>query len=117
MDLKTLLFSIDGRIGRQKYIFSLLLTSLASFVISFIVAFVGALLFGRGAGLIAGWLLIPVNVWVSVAIAAKRLHDRDRSAWFMLIAFVPIVGIWFLVEVLFLKGTEGDNRFGKDPLV
>ena len=34
----------------------------------------------------------------------------------ILIAFVPILNLWYAIEVLFLRGMEGDNRFGVDPL-
>jgi uncharacterized membrane protein YhaH (DUF805 family) len=48
---------------------------------------------------------------------AKRCHDRDRSGWFQLISLIPLIGsIWLLVEVGFLRGTPGPNRFGPDPL-
>src|SRR3989338_4432536 len=49
--------------------------------------------------------------------AAKRWHDRDKSAWWILIIFIPIVGqLWTLIENGFLAGTNGENRFGADPL-
>jgi uncharacterized membrane protein YhaH (DUF805 family) len=52
-----------------------------------------------------------------LAIDIKRLHDRNRSGWFILINFVPVVGsIWFLIEVGLLAGTDGPNRYGEDPL-
>ena len=47
----------------------------------------------------------------------KRWHDRDKSGWWMLIVLIPLVGlIWFLVELGFLPGTPGPNRFGPPPL-
>lgn len=47
----------------------------------------------------------------------KRWHDLDKSGWWVLINFIPIVGgLWCLVECGFLKGTVGPNRFGPDPL-
>ena len=55
--------------------------------------------------------------WPMVAVWAKRWHDRDRSAWWVLIVLVPVVGwIWALVVNGFLRGTRGANRFGADPL-
>lgn len=55
--------------------------------------------------------------WSSLAVQAKRWHDRDKSGWWILINFVPLIGpIWALVENYFLSGTEGPNRFGVDPL-
>jgi uncharacterized membrane protein YhaH (DUF805 family) len=57
-------------------------------------------------------------IWSGLALAAKRWHDRDKSAWWILITFVPVIGgFWALIENGFLKGTEGPNRFGADPLV
>ncbi len=48
-------------------------------------------------------------------MAARRLHDLDRSAWWLLIIFT-IVGIILLIIWDCIKGTTGTNRFGPDPL-
>ena len=55
-------------------------------------------------------------LWSSFALQAKRWHDRDKSAWWILLNFIPIANLWALIETLFLRGTEGSNRFGDDPL-
>jgi uncharacterized membrane protein YhaH (DUF805 family) len=55
-------------------------------------------------------------LWISIVGGAKRCHDRDRSGWFQLIVLIPILGaLWLLVELGFLRGTIGANRFGPDP--
>lgn len=55
--------------------------------------------------------------WPFIAISAKRWHDRDKSAWWVLVNLVPAVGsIWALIYNGFLRGTAGANRFGEDPL-
>ena len=46
----------------------------------------------------------------------RRLHDRDKSGWFMLISFIPILGAIFLIVMLAEKGTPGKNKFGEYPL-
>jgi hypothetical protein len=47
---------------------------------------------------------------------AKRYHDRDKSAWWILICLLPIIGgIWQLIELGCLRGTEGSNDYGPDP--
>lgn len=51
-----------------------------------------------------------------IAVHVRRLHDIDRSGWWFLIVLVPIIG-WILLLIWEVaKGTEGDNRFGADPL-
>ena len=52
----------------------------------------------------------------SICVSVRRLHDRDKSGWFYLLLFIPVIGLWPLVEISFLPGTYGPNRFGPDPL-
>lgn len=62
-------------------------------------------------------ITLLVLAWIALAVAAKRWHDRNKSAVWVLFAFVPIIGqIWALVELGFIKGTKGHNRFGPDPI-
>jgi uncharacterized membrane protein YhaH (DUF805 family) len=56
-------------------------------------------------------LLIP-----NLALSFRRLHDRDKSAWWLLLCFIPIVGGIVLLVWFCMRGTVGDNRFGPDPL-
>mgnify|MGYP006097282853 FL=1 len=56
-------------------------------------------------------LLIP-----GISAGVRRLHDRDKSGWFMLISFIPILGAIFLIVMLAEKGTSGKNKFGEYPL-
>ena len=52
----------------------------------------------------------------TLAVGVRRLHDTDRSGWWLLIAFIPLVGIIVLIIFFVHKGTTGPNRFGPDPL-
>lgn len=62
-------------------------------------------------GLFALATLIP-----SIALTVRRLHDTDRSAWWLLLAFIPLIGqIWLLI-LMIIGGTRGPNRFGPDPV-
>jgi uncharacterized membrane protein YhaH (DUF805 family) len=71
-------------------------------------------------GLLGSVLLFAiavVNVWCGLALSIKRWHDRDKSGWWVLINFVPLIGgIWAFVETGCLRGTVGPNRFGEDPV-
>ncbi len=51
----------------------------------------------------------------SLAVTIRRLHDSNRSGWWLLISFVPLVGSFVLFIFYLLDGTAGDNRFGPDP--
>ena len=63
--------------------------------------------------LIVGYIAL---IWVSFALPIKRWHDRDKSGWWILITFIPIIGaVWAFVENGCLRGTEGPNRYGDDP--
>jgi MFS transporter, MHS family, citrate/tricarballylate:H+ symporter len=60
------------------------------------------------------WAFIVVVAGLVVGV--KRCHDLDRSGWFVLIGLIPIIGsIWLLIELGFLRGTVGTNRFGPEP--
>ncbi|HRK43663.1 MAG TPA: DUF805 domain-containing protein [Gemmobacter sp.] len=60
----------------------------------------------------------------SLAVLVRRLHDRNMSGWWLLVPFaimlIPLVGLLIavigMIVVLCLKGTDGPNRFGPDPL-
>jgi len=51
------------------------------------------------------------------AVTFRRLHDTDRSAWWLLLLIIPFIG--FVVTLIFTcqRGTAGPNRFGPDPIV
>lgn len=61
-------------------------------------------------------LVVAVN-GVAIMVSVKRCHDRNHSGWFLLICFIPAIGpLWLLVDLGFLRGTAGANRFGPDPV-
>jgi uncharacterized membrane protein YhaH (DUF805 family) len=88
MDWRSLLFSFRGRINRAKYWLALLVF----FVVGIALGLVGWLL---GNGLVFQILSFVVNLAVfiaTIAVCIKRLHDRDRSGWWLLLFYGgPIV--------------------------
>jgi uncharacterized membrane protein YhaH (DUF805 family) len=57
-----------------------------------------------------------VVLWPSLAVSAKRCHDRGQSARWLVLQFIPIVGgFWVLINLGILDGTRGRNRFGPSP--
>jgi uncharacterized membrane protein YhaH (DUF805 family) len=59
-------------------------------------------------------LLLLGCIVPSIAVGVRRLHDQNRSGWFMLLGLIPFVNIVLLV-FMFLEGTKGDNQYGPDP--
>lgn len=120
-DLKQWL-SFEGRIGRQTWWLQYVLVILGINVLAQIVlAIIGAIDFTGGfVALVLSllWMLVAIAmIWPALAGYAKRLHDRDMSAWWILMALIPAVGgLALLIICGFLKGTTGPNRFGPDPL-
>ena len=65
----------------------------------------------------------PINTLVGLAlflpglaVSVRRLHDLDRSGWWILLIFIPIIGVIVLIIWDCMRGTVGPNRFGPDPL-
>jgi uncharacterized membrane protein YhaH (DUF805 family) len=51
----------------------------------------------------------------NIAVQVRRLHDQDRSGWFILLFFIPYVGGLISLVFMLIPGTSGPNRFGPDP--
>jgi uncharacterized membrane protein YhaH (DUF805 family) len=51
--------------------------------------------------------------WTFLAVGAKRYHDLNRSGWRQALLLIPLIGtVWVFVELGFIRGTPGPNRFG-----
>lgn len=58
-------------------------------------------------------IITVLFLYPGYALYTKRWHDRDKSGWWSLIGFVPFIGgLWLIIELGFLGGTPGSNRFG-----
>jgi uncharacterized membrane protein YhaH (DUF805 family) len=141
MDWTSLLFSFHGRINRAKYWLAILIYVIVGLILGVI-----GLALGQGVVMqILGGIVELVALVSSLAIATKRLHDRGRSAWWLLMFYLLpsvlagigaaielssgamalgviftvaglAIGIWAFVELGCLRGTIGPNPYGPDPL-
>ena len=110
-------FSFRGRIGRKTYWLGYVVPIMAILIVGAIPpAFLSPESQIFSIYLIAYAILSVVLIIPNLAASVKRLHDRGRSGWFVLLSMVPIANIWIFIEVCFLKGTDGPNAFGPDPL-
>jgi uncharacterized membrane protein YhaH (DUF805 family) len=116
---ENLLFSIKGRCGRKVMLISYAGYTIISIILSLITTNV-VWYTEEGGSLEKVFYTLHYMLLFSLGlpvlnIMIKRLHDRNRSGWFMLIALIPIVGpIWLMVECLCLKGNDRRNQYG-DP--
>ena len=111
-------FTLTGRfnrINRLAYFsgmcFVFLVVLFSNIIYSVVVTRLGATIGG-----LVGFCLFGLTMWMYTCLFRKRLHDLDKSAWFILVMFVPIINFIFGLYLLFAKGVEGDNKYGPDPL-
>ena len=99
--------TFSGRAPRSEYWYWTLFTLIASIVAGILDGILGLGIIGA---LVSLGLFLP-----SLAVAIRRLHDIDRTGWWVLLAFT-LIGIILLIVWDCTKGTAGPNRFGPDPL-
>ncbi|MBX3177617.1 MAG: DUF805 domain-containing protein [Candidatus Hydrogenedentes bacterium] len=98
----------SGRAHRTEFWMYVLFTVIVVVVLSIIEGIVG--LTGILTTLYYLGTLLP-----NIAVSMRRLHDTDRSGWWLLIGFIPFIGAIVLLIFYCLDGTPGSNRFGADP--
>lgn len=137
MDWGNYLFSFEGRINRAKYWLVVLISIL---VMGVSVGILFALNFSMPGFIIAGIIYLGL-LYCGIAVGAKRLHDRNKSGWWLLVFYLLpnvlsgigsmsgspglngilslvsfAILIWAIVELGCLRGTIGPNQYGPDPL-
>ncbi len=96
------MFSLRGRLSRSGFWGALFL----------ILILFGLALGGDSASSPAG-LVVLIAMWAYVAVGVKRYHDLNKSGWWIFLALIPLIGqLWQLVELGFVPGTPGPNRYG-----
>ena len=145
MDYVRLFFSFKGRLNRARYL-----------AVQLALAAVWLILWRKSLFDLSSqweaWAVAIAMLWINTATTAKRLHDRNRSGWWVLAVLavnrlsyvfygllfglsfgkdIPVarelllvmfavalslLQTWVVIELFFLIGSEGANRFGPDPL-
>lgn len=115
MDRLVDLFTTQGRANRAWYLWHVVLDDAAIFTAGIsIFALAGVL--GMPFLALPGFGVIAAGVWAAICITIKRLHDLDRPGWHGLLFLIPLYNLYLSCVLLFVKGTEGANQFGADPL-
>jgi putative ABC transporter len=106
--------TFSGRARRKEYWMFFLISALISIVLTLLDILLGTYSVEYEAGLFSGLysllILIP-----SIAVVVRRLHDTDRSGWWILISLIPLIGVIVLFVFICLDSQPGTNRFGANP--
>jgi len=144
MSLWQFYFSIKGRISRSQFWFKGVPLFVGIYLFIYLINIIIPIELYEGILFIIIYPIILLNSWSVFVLMVKRIHDRNKSFWYPLekyadlpkpntidylflgvifivfiILFIYMILIWiwlFIIEVPFLKGTNGPNFFGPDPL-
>jgi uncharacterized membrane protein YhaH (DUF805 family) len=104
----------SGRSRRMEYWYFVLFNIIVVIVLSLIDSLLGTFNVLRGVGLLSGIYGLAVLI-PSLAVTVRRLHDIDRTGWWILINLIPLIGTIVLLIFELTPGTPGTNRYGPDP--
>jgi uncharacterized membrane protein YhaH (DUF805 family) len=98
-----------GRASRSEYWWFSLFYTVGTIVLSLVSASgaMGSLIYSA----FALGALLPM-----ISVSVRRLHDIDRSGWYFLAFLIPLVGTILWLVWFCQCGTQGENRFGPDPM-
>ena len=103
-----------GRSRRKEYWYFALFSLIISLALILIDRETGNFYPAVGLGLLSGIYTLAVFV-PTLAVSVRRLHDIDRTGWWVLLSFIPVIGALVLLVFAVLEGTPGNNRFGPNP--
>jgi len=104
----------DGRARRQELWYFFLFDILIQLVLTIIDGFAGTLRREFALGMYSGLYMLAVII-PRLAVTVRRLHDTNRSGWWLLLAFVPVGGAILLLVFCALDSQPGENQYGPNP--
>ena len=104
-----------GRASRAEFWWFALFTAIVGLVLGFVDGLLFTLTENEFFALLGFSGLFQLGVFLpNLAVTARRLHDTDKSGWWMLLYLTIIGGIVVFIFTL-LRGNEGSNKYGEDP--
>ena len=104
----------SGRARRKEYWFFFLFNLIIVFILGKVDSLIGSFDAETEIGLFSGIYMLAILLPI-IAVTVRRLHDTDRSGWWVLFALVPVVGPIVLFVFMMLDSQAGENRFGSNP--
>ena len=103
----------SGRARRSEFWYFILFNFIVQVVAGILDAILGTD-FDTGSGGLISTVASLALFLPSIAVAARRLHDIDKSGWWQLIGIIPIVG-WIIVIIWYATDSKADNKYGPNP--
>ncbi|MCF6204224.1 MAG: DUF805 domain-containing protein [Methylococcaceae bacterium] len=104
----------SGRAQRKEYWMFFLFNTIIALVLGFIDGVIGTFDFETGLGLLGGIYTLAVLL-PGIAVSVRRLHDTDRSGWWLFIALIPIIGAIIIFVFMVLDSKPERNQYGEYP--
>ena len=98
----------QGRARRKEYWMFFLFNIIIGAVLGLIDGLVG------GPGILANLYSLAVLI-PGLAVTFRRLHDTNRSGWWVLISLIPLIGFIVLIVFMAQDSQPGDNQYGPNP--
>ena len=98
----------SGRARRKEYWMFFLFNILVAIGLAIVDCVLG------GSGVLG--TLYALGVFIpNLAVSVRRLHDSNRSGWWLLLFFIPLIGALVVLFFMVQDSNEGDNDFGENP--
>ena len=104
----------SGRARRMEFWYFFLFNLIAVIVLTLIDTLIGTFNIVQGVGLLSSIYSLAVLI-PYLAVTVRRLHDIDRTGWWILIYLIPLIGVIVLLVFALTPGTPGSNSYGPDP--
>jgi len=104
----------SGRARRKEYWFFVLFSTIISLVLMMVDSTTGTMKVAAGYGLLSSLYSLAVLI-PSLAVAVRRLHDTNRSGWWLLIGFIPLIGAIILIIFFASDSNPETNEYGPNP--
>ncbi len=101
----------DGRAQRAEYWYFALFSIIISIVLVIVDGATGSFNEETGFGLLSGIYTLAILI-PTIAVGVRRLHDTNRSGWWILIGLIPIIGFIILIVLFVIDSDQGENQYG-----
>jgi uncharacterized membrane protein YhaH (DUF805 family) len=104
----------SGRARRAEFWYFVLFNLIVAIVLALIDTLLGTTTGVSSFGILSGLYSLAVLI-PTLALWVRRLHDIDRTGWWVLINLIPLIGTIVLLVFALTPGTPGSNQYGPDP--